>query len=198
MIVSLRVRGPIKRVGFDTILYNQARVDGVGSSNAGKHFFSCQKKIFLHMRSLCTSELLNNCWMAVRWESLYSSSVGLHIAALIPIWQYFSWFYFLQSEWNIESENLPDKVTNLGIFTIWLALSGCRPHTSSVWPWSGTPKVHLYNTFLGGLRQDRARHGWPPAAMVRITRTMTEDRIVSLAPLNNSTKPSAGGITNKP
>jgi hypothetical protein len=28
---------------------------------------------------------------------------------------------------------------------VWLS------HTSSIWPWSGAPKVHLYNTFLGGL-----------------------------------------------
>jgi hypothetical protein len=27
-------------------------------------------------------------------------------------------------------------------------------HMSSVWNWSGVPKVHLYDTFLGGLRQD--------------------------------------------
>ncbi len=91
--------------------------------------------------------------MAVRWKYLYSSSVGLHIVALIPIRPYFSWFYFLRSERNIESENLPDKVTNLGIFTIWLVSSGCRPHTSSIWPWSGAPKVRLYGTFMSGLRQ---------------------------------------------
>ncbi len=54
---------------------------------------------------------------------------------------------------NLESENLPDKLVNLWIFTIGLTSSGCRPHTSSIWPWSGAPKVHLYNTFLGGLRQ---------------------------------------------
>ncbi len=54
---------------------------------------------------------------------------------------------------NLESENLPDEVMNLWILTIWLTSSGCRPHMSSVWPWSGAPKVHLYNTFLGGLRQ---------------------------------------------
>ncbi len=30
---------------------------------------------------------------------------------------------------------------------VWLS------HKSSVWPWSGMPKVHLYNTFLGGLHQ---------------------------------------------
>jgi hypothetical protein len=50
---------------------------------------------------------------------------------------------------------------------------------------------------------DRARHGRPPAAMAMKTKTMMEDRIVSpgtyhLLPPNNSTKPSAGGITNKP
>ncbi len=54
---------------------------------------------------------------------------------------------------NIESENLLDKVMNLWIFTIWLTSSGCQPHMSSIWPWSGAPKVHLYNTFLGGLHQ---------------------------------------------
>jgi hypothetical protein len=30
---------------------------------------------------------------------------------------------------------------------VWLS------HTSSIWPWSGTPKVRLYDTFLGVLRQ---------------------------------------------
>ncbi len=102
-------------------------------------------------RSPCTWESLNGHWMAVGRKYLYSSSVGLHIVALIPTRQYFSWFDFSWLEWNIESENLPDEVMNLWIFTIWLTSSGCRPHTSSVWPWSGTPKVHLYNTFLGGL-----------------------------------------------
>ncbi len=55
---------------------------------------------------------------------------------------------------NIESENLPEKVMNLWI---WLTLSGCQPHMSSVLPWSGMPKVHFFNTFLGGLR-----HMMPP------------------------------------
>ncbi len=40
---------------------------------------------------------------------------------------------------------------------VWLS------HTSSVWPWSGVPKVRLYNTFLGGLRhsppQMKNQHG---------------------------------------
>ena len=41
---------------------------------------------------------------------------------------------------------------DLWIFTLGLTSSGCQPHTSSIWSWSGTPKVCLYNTFLGGLR----------------------------------------------
>ncbi len=36
-------------------------------------------------------------------------------------------------------------------------------HASSIWPWSGVPKLRLYNTFLGGLRhllpQMKNQHG---------------------------------------
>ncbi len=95
--------------------------------------------------------------MAVRWKYLYSSSVGRHIIAIIPIWQYFSWFYVLRSERNIESEHLLDEVVNLWIFTVGLTLIGCQPHTSSVWPWSGTPKVRLYGTIISGLRHSPPR-----------------------------------------
>ncbi len=101
--------------------------------------------------------------MAVRWKYLYSSSVGLHIIALIPIRQYFSWFYFLRSERNIESEHLSDEVVNLWIFTVGLTLIGYRPHTSSVWPWSGTPKVRLYGTIICGLRQAFSKSARKPA-----------------------------------
>ncbi len=60
--------------------------------------------------------------------------------------------WFLVVGLNLESENLPDKLVNLWIFTIGLTSSGCWPHMSSIWPWSGPPKVRLFNTFLGGLR----------------------------------------------
>ncbi len=63
---------------------------------------------------------------------------------------------FLAVWWNIESVNQPDEVVNLWIFIVGLQLSGCRPHTSSVWPWSGALKVCLYDTFLGSLRQSFA------------------------------------------
>ncbi len=36
---------------------------------------------------------------------------------------------------------------------VWLS------HRSSVWPWSGAPKVRLYDTFLGGLHQNVACTG---------------------------------------
>ncbi len=112
------------------------------------------ERILSRTRSPRTWELLNGRWMAAGWKYLYSSSVWLHIVALIPIRQYLSWFDFLRLDWNIESENLPEEVMNLWVFTIWLTSSGCRPHTSSIWPWSGAPKVHLYNTFLGSLAQE--------------------------------------------
>jgi hypothetical protein len=48
MIFSLRARGPVKRVGFYTIPYNQARVVGVGSSNAGKHNFLAGKNLITY------------------------------------------------------------------------------------------------------------------------------------------------------
>ncbi len=37
--------------------------------------------------------------------------------------------------------------------TLALTSAKCQRHMSSVWPWSGMPKVRLYYTFLGGLRQ---------------------------------------------
>jgi hypothetical protein len=33
-----------------------------------------------------------------------------------------------------------------------LTSAKCQCHTSSIWPWSGMPKVRLYDIFLGGLR----------------------------------------------
>jgi hypothetical protein len=65
------------------------------------------------------------------------------------------------------------------------------------------PSMPSSEIHWGANGMDRERHGRPPAAMATKTKTMTEDRIVSpgtyhLLPPNNSTKPSAGGITNKP
>ncbi len=129
---------------------------GIGSANARKHQFLTPERISSCTRSLCTWWPLDGRWMAVGWpldgKYFYLLSVWLNIIALIPIRRYFSIIHFFVVGWNIESVNLPDEVVNLWIFTIGLTSSGCWPHTSSIWPWSGAPKVCLYNTFLGGLR----------------------------------------------
>ncbi len=129
---------------------------GVGSANARKHNFLTPERISSRTRSLHMWRLLDGRWMANGWSLderyLYLLSVWFNIIALIPIRRYFSMIGLLAVEWNIESVNLPDEVVNLWIFTVGLMLSGCRPHTSSIWPWSGAPKVRLYDTFLGGLR----------------------------------------------
>jgi hypothetical protein len=48
---------------------------------------------------------------SIRWEYLYSLSVGLHIVALIPTGDL--------------SVNLSDEVVNQWIFTVGLTSSGC-------------------------------------------------------------------------
>ncbi len=48
-----------------------------------------------------------------------------------------------QIRWDGESVNLHPRVD-----ICWMLTS-----PSSIWPWSGMPKVRLYDTFLGGLRQ---------------------------------------------
>ena len=116
---------------------------GVGSANARKWQFLTPERISSRTRS-------PHMWWPFDGKYLYFLSVWLSIVALIPIRQYFSIIQFLAVGWNNESVNLPDEVVNLWIFTIGLTLSGCRPHISSIWPWSGTPKVCLYDTFLGG------------------------------------------------
>ncbi len=145
MIFSLRVRGCANHVGFYMIPYIRAHILGVGSANARKRHCPTPERISSRTRLPCTRWPLDG-------KYLYLLSVGFNIIALIPIWQYFSMIRFLTVGWNIEYVNLPDEVVNLWIFAIGLTLSGCERHTSSVWPWSSTPKVRLYDTFLGGLR----------------------------------------------
>ncbi len=65
-----------------------------------------------------------------------------------------SLYWFLSVDIFLIQDLLWDEMVNLWIFTIGLTSAGCQPHTSCIWPWSGVPKVRLYDTFLGGLRQD--------------------------------------------
>ncbi len=146
MIFSLHARSRANCVGFYTIPYIWGHIFGIGSANARKHHRLTPERI-----SSCTRSL--HMFWPLDGKYLYFLSVWLNIIALIPIQQYFSMIWFLAVGWNIESVNLPDEVVNLWIFTIGLTSSGCWPHMSSVWPWSGTPKVRLYNNLLGSLRQ---------------------------------------------
>ncbi len=157
MIFSLRARSPANRVGFYMIPYIRAHILALALLTPESVIF-WRRKESPHILDHFIPE---GHWMTVGWpldgRFLYLLSVWLNIIALIPIRQYFSMIWFLVVGWNIESVNLPDEVVNLWIFTVGLTLSGCRPHTSSVWPWSGAPKVRLYDTFLGGLRHSPPR-----------------------------------------
>jgi hypothetical protein len=158
MIFGLCARSCANRVGFYTIPYIQAHILALALLMPESINFWCWKE----SHHVLDHFVCDGHWMAVGWpldgKYLYLLSVWLNIIALIPIWRYFSTIRFLAVGWNIESVNLPDEVGNLWIFTIGLTLSGCQPHTSSVWPWSGAPKVHLYNTVLGGLRHTFELH----------------------------------------
>ncbi len=157
MIFGLRARSRANCVGFYTIPYIRVHILALALLTPESVIF-WRRKESPHILDHFVRE---GHWMAVGWpldgRNLYLLSVWLNIIALIPNWRYFSIIRFLPVGWNIESVNLPDEVVNLWIFTIGLTLSGCRPHTSSIWPWSGTPKVRLYDTFLGGLRHSPPR-----------------------------------------
>ncbi len=152
MIFGLRVRSHANRVGFYTIPYIQAHILALALLMPESVNFWCEKE----SHHVLDHFVHDGHWMAIGWlldgKNLYLLPVWLNIIPLIPIQRYFSMIWFLAVGWNIESVNLQDEVVNLWIFTVGLTLSGCQPHTSSVWPWSGMPKVRLYDTFLGGLR----------------------------------------------
>jgi hypothetical protein len=155
MIFSLRARSHVYHVDFYMIPYIRAHIFGVGSANARKGHRPTPERI-----SSCTRSL--RMWWTLDGKYLYFLSIWFNIVALIPIRRYLFWFD-LTPGWNDESVNLPDEMVNLWIFTVAIGLtsSGCWPHTSSIWPWSDTPKVWLYNTFLGGLGQSQS-HGQKP------------------------------------
>ncbi len=85
----------------------------------------------------CT-RLLRTGW-ALDEKCLYFLSVWSDIVALIPIRQYLS-YSRLPAGWGGDR--------HLRVDICWMS-----PHTSSFWPWTNTPKVRLYGTFLSGLHQ---------------------------------------------
>ncbi len=72
--------------------------------------------------------------------------------------------WFLQRYLVVFKVSFRDEVVTPGV-TVASALTSaeCLHHTSSIWPWSGMPKVCLHDTFLGGLRhsppQMKTQHG---------------------------------------
>ncbi len=62
------------------------------------------------------------------------------------------WHWFLRRYLVVFKVSFRDEVVTPGVTaTSVLTSAECQCHTSSVWPWSGAPKVCLYDTFLGGL-----------------------------------------------
>ncbi len=163
MIFCLRTRSCANCVGFYMIPYIRAHILALALLMPESVNFWCRKE----SHHILDHFVRDGRWMAVGWsldgKYLYLLSLWLNIIALIPVRRYFSMIRFLAVGWNIESMNLPDEVVNLWIFTVGLTSSVCWPHRSSVWPWSGAPKVRLYDTFLGGLRhlppQMKNQHG---------------------------------------
>ncbi len=62
-------------------------------------------------------------------------------------WHWFLWRYLVVFKVSFRDEVVTPGVTA----TSTLTSAECQHHTSSVWPWSGEPKVRLYYTFLGSL-----------------------------------------------
>ncbi len=149
MIFSLRVRSCTYRVGFYMIPYIQAHIFSIGSANARKQHRLTQERI-------SSSTRLPPMWWALDGMSLIPiHMIKYHCTNSYPVISFLIWF--LPAGWDGESTNLPDDMVNLWIFTLGLTSAGCRPHTSNIWPWSGTPKVRLYDTFLGSLRHSPLR-----------------------------------------
>ncbi len=63
------------------------------------------------------------------------------------------WHWFLRRYLMVFKVSSCNEVVTPGVTaTSVLTSAEYQCHTSSIWPWSGMPKVRLYNTFLGGLR----------------------------------------------
>ncbi len=63
-------------------------------------------------------------------------------------WHRFLWKYLEVFKVSFRGEVVTPGVTANSVLTS----AKCQRHTSSIWPWSGVPKVRLNDTFLGGLR----------------------------------------------
>ncbi len=144
MIFRLRARSHVYHIDFFTIPYIRAHIFGVGSANTRKHYRPTPERISSCTRSLRT-------WWALDGKYLYFLSIWFNIVALIHIRQYLFWFDFFQLDemMNLWICRRDGESVNRhhGVNIVWMSTS----HVS-IWPWSGAPKVHLYDTLLGSLR----------------------------------------------
>ncbi len=96
-------------------------------------------------------------WAAVK-EATYYTGVKVqsnHWTGSIhrfSLYDLIDWHWFLRKYLVVFKVSFRDEVVTPGVTaTSMLTSAECQCHTSSVWPWSGAPKVRLYDTFLGGL-----------------------------------------------
>ncbi len=126
-----------------------------------------------------------------------SSSEGSHILyGRLRTEQPLNWIHpWIQLVWSNKSAQIPMELSCgvWDIFPQWggafyvtatsaLTSAECQCHTSSVWPWSGMPKVHLYYTFLGGLRHKHLRQNPSPASGPAVL--LWDDDVASSPPQN--------------
>ncbi len=100
----------------------------------------CQKETTSCTRLLCTGWVLDE-------KCLHVSYVWSDIIALIPIRKK---SFLFKTSWQMRWWPSPLRSVTA---TSALTSAECQRHTSSIWPWSGMPKVCLYYTILSSLRQ---------------------------------------------
>ncbi len=124
-------KGHVYSVGFYTIPYIWVYI-------WSWHTWPAQKKA-----TSCTRFYIQD----LRWIGKIFNS---DLCKLILLQWFLRWYlYLFKILCRAEVVTSPCKSVTA---TSGLTLSGCQPHTSSIWPWSGAPKVRLYGTFIGGLR----------------------------------------------
>ncbi len=95
---------------------------------------------------------------------MYRMGVGWEMSPLLirMIWYHCTDSYSAISFliWDFMLDEVVTSLRRSVTATSALTSAESQHHTSRVWPWSGTPKVRLYSTFLGSL------HHAPPLSII--------------------------------
>ncbi len=89
---------------------------------------------------------------------------------------WFLWWYLYLFKISCQAEVVTSPRKSVTATSV-LTSAECQCHRSSIWPWSGMPKVRLYDTFLGGLRQKLPPHLWPPQPTIQSSSSSTTARV---------------------